>query len=294
MRKILGALLMNPSAGTLSDEERSELASRASAAGLEVIPIGRGVEVASLIRQRRKTGTELFVVAGGDGSVHSASQALVGTSATLAVVPVGSLNHFAHDLGIPLAWREAPDVALHGRVHTIDAGRVHDRYFVNNVLMGVGPRISEYRERYRRRMGNWRAYLKAVHIALRHLPRVSLFVKSDEGTVHVRTQLFVVSVDPDDLSRFGLLAPRVALDAGSLYVYWARPLTRAAFVLAAARYFLGLAKPFEDFQAMSTKRLRVESRRRHLRASADGELLSLPSSVEISIVPSSLRVKLPR
>src|ERR1700756_5448 len=97
-----GTLFFNPSSGT---RPQDLLQNAASAAGLELVPIGPDVDVAALVRSRMRDGIRLFVPAGGDGTIHAVVQALVNTDAALGVIPAGTFNHFARDLGIPLGCR---------------------------------------------------------------------------------------------------------------------------------------------------------------------------------------------
>src|SRR5437870_1306584 len=78
------------------------------------------LDCAALIRARIGEGRRLFVAAGGDGTVNSVIQALVHTDAVLGVIPVGTYNHFARDLGLPLPWREALQVVIAGATRQVD------------------------------------------------------------------------------------------------------------------------------------------------------------------------------
>lgn len=86
-------------------------------------------------------GQRAFVVAGGDGSIHHVAQALVGTEGVLGIIPIGTVNHMARDLQIPLNWREALEIALGGPVRQIDTGRVNGIHFLNSVMVGIYPTI---------------------------------------------------------------------------------------------------------------------------------------------------------
>src|SRR6266513_2993216 len=102
-----GLMLLNPSSGV---KLPPELEDSARAAGLEVVRVCPDLDCSSLIRERMRDGRRLFVAAGGDGTVNNVIQSLVHTDATLGVIPIGTYNHFARDLGIPLVWREALEV----------------------------------------------------------------------------------------------------------------------------------------------------------------------------------------
>src|SRR5215212_2415248 len=113
-------MFLNLSSGVkLSPEVRKALRDAALAAGVEVVDLGKGVDCAAVIRQRLGEDRRLFIAAGGDGTVSAVIQPLVNSDATLSVIPAGTYNHFARDLGIPLDWSEALDVALKGESRQI-------------------------------------------------------------------------------------------------------------------------------------------------------------------------------
>src|SRR5688572_20580913 len=111
-----GILFLNPRAGSLSAADEVELRKHAEAEGLRVVDVSPGLDVGQVVRDGLASRLRTFVVAGGDGSIHHVAQALVGTEGILGVIPIGTVNHAARDLDIPLDWREAMKVALRGRV----------------------------------------------------------------------------------------------------------------------------------------------------------------------------------
>jgi diacylglycerol kinase family enzyme len=82
--------------------------------------------------------------------VNAVVNARIGSSSVLGVLPLGTLNHFAKDAGIPVALREAIDVVVAGRTARVDVGTVNDRLFVNNSSIGIYPDIVEQRDALRR------------------------------------------------------------------------------------------------------------------------------------------------
>jgi YegS/Rv2252/BmrU family lipid kinase len=83
-----------------------------------------------------KENADLVLVWGGDGSVQRCIDALAGTGVTLGIVPAGTANLFATNLGIPASLKEAVDIALDGRRATLDAGVVNGEHFA--VMAGTG------------------------------------------------------------------------------------------------------------------------------------------------------------
>src|SRR5947208_11388942 len=105
-------MFFNPSSGAkLASDDLAALGEAANAAGLQVHRVQPGLDITGIIRERLRQGRCLVVAAGGDGTIHHVIQPLVNNpDATLAVIPVGTYNHFAKDVGIPLDWRAALDV----------------------------------------------------------------------------------------------------------------------------------------------------------------------------------------
>ncbi|MGN6185289.1 MAG: diacylglycerol/lipid kinase family protein [Thermoanaerobaculia bacterium] len=289
---IKGILFLNPRAGTFSAADEDELRTLAHERGLRVVNVAPEIDVRSVVREALDAGQRTFVVAGGDGSVHHVAQALVHTEGTLGVVPVGSVNHLARDLQLPLDdWRAAFDVAMNGAIEQIDVGRVNERYFINSVMMGLYPTISEYRERFRSMHSRWRAYFKAARLALHHFPHVTLVIELNGRVETLRTQLFVIAVNAYDLSTIGMVAPKTTLQDGRLSAYSLSFMSRLQFVRAAAKYFRGRIGDVSGFRAVRMTHVRIDTGKRRLRISVDGELMDVPTPIHVTAVPAGLLVR---
>lgn len=289
-----GVLFLNPRAGTFTAADESALRTAAYEHGLRVVDVHPDVNVRHIVRDSLDAGLRSFVVAGGDGSVHHVVQALVGTDGVLGVVPVGSLNHLARDLGLPLGdWRAALDIAVRGEVRQIDVGRVNGHYFLNSVMLGIYPTISEFREKFRSMHSRWRAYAKAGRLALRQFPHVSLVVELDGRVETFRTQMFVVAVNTYDLNQAGLVAPKTTFNDGRVTIYSLSFMSRTQFVRAAAKYLRGRIVDVPGFRRVRTTHLRVDTARKTMQVSIDGELVEMETPLQIAAVPSSLLVRAP-
>src|SRR6185295_15094758 len=98
-------VIANAAAGSLStNEARERLAAELRGAGLDVpiVFFTSDRDIVAAIEAHCKPGGDIVVAAGGDGTLSSVARQLVATDMTLGVVPAGTLNHFAKDLGIPL------------------------------------------------------------------------------------------------------------------------------------------------------------------------------------------------
>ena len=262
--------------------------------GLEVIRCGPTVDIIAVTREHMQMGRRLFVAAGGDGTVSSVVQPLMNSDATFAVIPAGTYNHFARDLGVPLDWREALDVALSGATRQIDAARVNDRFFVNNVSIGLYPELVARREERGRDYPRWKARLHAAYATLRKYPHVTLAIETEFLNEIVKTHVFVISNNSYDLSRLGVQAPRGTLEEGRLSVYWLPHLPRMALMSFLAHYLAGRVKTAPGFRSFRTTRLKVQSARSRLHLGVDGEVVTMEPPLVITIVPRALTVKVPR
>ena len=295
MPNTTGTLFFNPSSGAkLPPAEQQALQDAAAAAGLEVIPLTREIDVTQAIRDRMRMGRKLFVAAGGDGTITNVVQPLVHSEAVLGVIPVGTYNHFARDMGIPLGWREALEVATSGTTQQIDAARANERFFVNNCSLGLYPELVARREERGRDYPRWKARMYAFASTMRHYPHVTLAIEADGRHEVIRTHVFTVSNNSYDLSRLGIEAPRSRMTDGRLSVYWLRHLPRLALMKYAAHFLAGRVPQAPEFRSFRTLRLKVQSTRTAIRLGIDGELFTMSTPLTITIVPQSLLVKVPR
>ncbi len=288
-----GAIYYNPSSGSNEPELAGELSRRGAEASLDLVALDGRVDLESDVARRLDERQRLFIAAGGDGTIHHLIQRLIGTDATLGVLPLGTFNHFARDIGIPADWREALDVAIRGEARQIDTGKVNDRYFLNNISLGLYPEMVKLREDLRATHSKWVAYPIATWMAMKTLHHISIILESPPHYDVIRTPLFFISANPYDLGRTGVLAPRRNLEGGKLTVYWMNDTSRTGLVRMMGRYFRGRLSSGKQFRLLQVPDLTLHAARRELKLGMDGELFSVKPPLRISIVPSSLLVRVP-
>lgn len=292
---VKGTLFLNRNSGArLPPGDIDALRETAQHRGIEIIELADGIDVAHEVRDRLGRGMKLFIAAGGDGTVHHVTQAVVHSEATLAVLPLGTYNHFARDLGIPLDWREALEVALTGASRQIDAGRVNDHFFVNNVSIGLYPELVAKREERGRDYPRWKARLFAFYATLRKYPHVMLTVETEHRHEVLRTHVFMVSNNRYELESIGIEAARHMMTEGRLSVYWLGHTSRWRLTKFVARYAAGRVHTIPEFHSFRTIRMRVQSSRPRLKVGIDGEVYTLTTPLVITAVPQSLLVRVPR
>ncbi|HVE71384.1 MAG TPA: diacylglycerol kinase family protein [Thermoanaerobaculia bacterium] len=290
-----GTLFLNRNSGAkLPPAEIDALREEAGRAGIEIIELSQDVDCAHEIRERACRGVKLFIAAGGDGTVHHVVQSLVHTDAALAVLPLGTYNHFARDLDVPLDWREALDVAVNGETRQIDTGRLNDRFFINNVSIGLYPELVAKREEHGRDYPRWKARMFAFYTTLRKYPHVTLSVETAHHNEVLRTHVFMISNNRYDLERIGIEAPRETLTEGKLSVYWLEHTSRLRMTRFLMRYATGRVRTIPGFRSFKTLRMRVHTPRAHLKVGIDGEVFTIATPLVVTAMPQSLVVRVPR
>ncbi|MFL5578007.1 MAG: diacylglycerol/lipid kinase family protein [Gemmatimonadaceae bacterium] len=237
-------------------------------------------------------GAERVVVAGGDGTVGTAAAAVAGSDTALAVLPGGTLNHFARDHDIPTDAAEAARLAAVGAVVGVDVGYVNGELFLNTSSVGAYVLFVRTRERLER----WLGYRAASFVAgLRILTnlrpyRVTLDV---EGTTRVyRTPIVFIGVGEREL-RVPLVGARVGGGRRGLHVLVVRSRTAgrlfALALAAAARGVDDVARsPLLD--SFVVDRCRIDLPRPRGRVALDGELVEMRAPLEYEVRRGALRV----
>ena len=256
-----GLLVINPHSGK-GRPDVSELQAEAERLGITTHVLAAEDDPAELAR----AADGPLGVAGGDGSLAGVAEVAVEREVPFVVVPFGTRNHFARDLGLD---REDPLAALSafsGREVHIDVGRANGRLFLNNVSLGLYARLV-----HRRESRDALAGLKALGLLLRR-PR-GLGVSIDRERVHARVVL--VSNNRYELDLFSL-GERERLDEGSLHCYVAHG---------------WLPRTWEE---QSGEQFVVDARAGRMRAAVDGEPEELATPLRFEIQPRALCVLLPQ
>lgn len=241
-----------------------------------------------------KRDITLVIAAGGDGTVSSVASVLVGKNATLGVLPLGTLNHFAKDLSLPMDLAGATEVIAQGNVRQVDVGEVNGRTFINNCSLGIYSHVATERDRLRKKwkIGKWLAMGLAACKILGHFPMVSVRLEADEKARTRKTPVVFVGNNEYqfDKLRVGI---RESLSNGQLSLYVANTQSRWGFLQMSVRACFGRLLDAEDLEASKHTELWITSRRRTLLVAMDGEVTRMQPPLHYRILPSSLRVCVP-
>jgi len=241
-----------------------------------------------------KEGHQMVVVAGGDGSLSSAAGELAGAEAALGILPLGTFNHFAKDLGVPLGLDEAAGVIAAGATRRVDVGEANGQVFLNNASVGFYPRVVRAREGLRERLGKgkWTAFAQAAWHTLSRYRMLTARLSVD-GREHVRRTPFVfIGNNPYDMDRL-VIGRRNALEQGVLSLYMARREGPLSLIALALRALTGRLRQAADFESYTARTLRVETPRGRELVSLDGEVQTMDMPLVCRIVPQALLVVVP-
>lgn len=249
---------------------------------VEGADIGRALE--------RHASAHRIVVGGGDGSLSSAAGKLLDTGRELAILPLGTRNHFARQLGIPLDLEEAAALAAQGSARTVDCADAGGRTFINNASLGAYPAL--IRERQGSAFPKSFASLLAGWRVLRRLRPARFDLAVDGAARSVVTSLLFVGNNRYEIAE-GKPGERAALDDGLLSIFAAAPLTRVGLVRAALRVALGRPDMRHDFALQADARALRIAGSGMIAVALDGERLDLPLPLDIAIRPGALQVVAP-
>ncbi len=283
------ALLTNPAAGKGRGARMSALAlPRLEEAGFHVRSLtGRDAdEAADLAQACVADGVESLVVCGGDGMVHLAIQALVGTEASLGIIPAGTGNDVARYLDIP---RKDPvaaaDVIIGSQVRTIDVARAGAKYFVTVLAAGFDSKVNERANAMTWPRGQMR-YNLATLSELRVFEPLRYTLELDGEVRHLDAMLVAVGNGPS----FGgglRITHGALIDDGLLDVVIIKPMTKPELIKTYPKLFKGTHVHHPQYEHHNVRTVTVAAA--GIVGYADGERLgALPLTVEV--VPSSLRV----
>jgi diacylglycerol kinase family enzyme len=283
-------IFLNPGAGRGAAAEADALRAAFIEAGAEpVIHILEG-DPRIPIREAVTAGAPVIGVAGGDGTISAAANAIAGSQSALLPIPLGTLNHFSIRYGIPtaeaavLAWRRASVEAVH-------VGSVNDRIFVNNTSCGFYPHMVRHREKLERFLPRVPAMWIAGLRVLIEMPMLRLHVQTDVERHDARTPALWVGIGRNSL-RLPIPGDAEVNDV-VLEAVWGRAKRRTSIIALSFRLLAHLKKGMEPRDAaldvVRTRTFILHSER-PIDIALDGEPFRLETPLKFEIRESALRV----
>lgn len=249
--------------------------------------------IGDTVRALVEGGARRVLVAGGDGTIGTAASVLLEHPAELAVLPGGTLNHFARDLGISVDAAEA--LQLEGQAcRGVDVGMVNGRIFLNTSSVGAYVHFVRARERLERRFGyRVASFLAALRIMF-DFQRIGVELEVDGVKRIYRTPLVFIGVGEREL-QLPTLGNRVKDGRRGLHVMVVRGNSAArllAIGLAAVARGVEHVSNTPEFESVIVDRCRINLRT-PTRVAVDGEIVLLQPPLEFSLRRDALQVVCP-
>lgn len=252
-------------------------------------------ELEKRLKQAVDSGTKRIVVAGGDGTIATAASLVAKTDIELAILPGGTLNHFARDHNIPADLGKAALVAAGDVVAGADVGYVNDCVFLNTSSIGAYVTFVRDRERYEKHVGYTIASVCAFVRALFQLRTFTVTLELEGAKKSYRSSMVFIGVGEREL-KLPILGNRVKNGKRGLHVMIVRGHKRSRLFAIA---FAGIAKgtkeaekipEFDDFMVDSC---RIDLTRPRTTVGLDGELKKMETPLDYRIERDALRLIVP-
>jgi YegS/Rv2252/BmrU family lipid kinase len=291
--------IVNPLSGAganplIATERAALLMQRFAAAGITgtVHRTERRGHAAELAAAAVAQGARTVLAWGGDGTINEIGSVVAGTASALGIVPAGSGNGFASELGVPWQPAEAIDVVINGRDRLVDAGEINGRLFFNVAGIGFDAVIAE-QFNLRGTLGN-RGMGPYIRIGLREMVRYqagSYHVTLDGETL-ASNALLISFANGREYGNRIRIAPQALVDDGKLEAMVVEDRGPLARMWAGRHLALGTANKAAGIRLRSIEEARVESDG-EIVYHVDGEVGRASGAVTVRIRPRLLKVRVP-
>lgn len=296
-------VVLNRRSGTIlemgPEQLQEQLRTALERTGLPVeIFLLQGCEIATYVRTHSRIPGTFLIIGGGDGTITSAIRALGSECEAVGLLPLGTMNLFVTDLGIPADLDEAIETLVQGEVREVDLAEVNGRTFTTNTHIGLYPRVGREREG-RRGQPKWKKWPQLVIEGLRILTRYPLMtvrLTTAEGEQRrYSTRLITVSNNIYDHAAVGELPSRTHLDRGELGVYVLNYQGRLRLLLGFATLLTGRWQDNPNITLVRTSEVEIDTpSKRRRNVMIDGEILQMPMPLRFKSLPRQLKVIAPR
>lgn len=290
-------VIINAGSGGFSGDETSQslaelFLAHGVRANVHLAKSGREVEA---LAKHLVEDADVVVAGGGDGTISTVAAEVAKAGKTLGVLPLGTLNHFSKDLGIPQTIDAAVETIVTGDVKLIDLGEVNGQTFINNSSIGLYPQIVLQRKEQQRRLG--RSKWSAAFWSALQIFRRSRFLKVRielDGKEFLRKTPFVFVGNNEYEMDLYHIGRRAAMDEGKLSVYFLHRGGRWGVVLLLVHTIFGGLQQWKDFEEVNTRSVTIQTRKKKLQVAFDGEVQTMATPLHFRTVPKALKVIVPK
>jgi diacylglycerol kinase family enzyme len=236
----------------------------------------------------------VVAVAGGDGTVNAVASACRKLKRPLGILPAGTFNYVARNLGLPVDMVEAAQVIAGGHAEPIVVGEINGRLFLNNAGFGLYSHMIEEREVAKRRYGRHRivAFFSGLKVLTEPHPLYHIHITTDGQQHTLKTTTLFFGVNALQLANYNVEAAKF-VGNGQLAVLSLRLDSRWDIARAAVAVLHGKLEEAQNVEATPATTVRVTTRRRALKVAIDGEIVVLRPPLEVRLVRDALQVFVP-
>lgn len=292
-------VLLNGSAGTLTNSatkdepERIRRAFEAAGHQVEVRHV-EGARLEDEARAALKSDVDAIIAGGGDGTINTIANVVAGSDKAYGVLPLGTHNHFAKDLGLPLELEAAIDALAHGGVTDLPVAEVDGRIFLNFSALGFHPELVRHRDAQRKTLGRtkWLAMGVALFRVFVRFPILRVELRTPERRIVRYSPSVIVCNNPHQMRVFGVEDASVP-QRGLLNVYVATGRSRLGLIWLFLRSLFGRLDRTETFEVVALPEVTIDTRRSWAHVSIDGEVADLRPPLRYKVRQTALRVLTP-
>lgn len=238
---------------------------------------------------------DVVAASGGDGTVSMTAGLLLDKDIALGVIPSGTLNHFAKDLDIPLTTEGSVKLIAAGESSHIDTASVNGRLFLNNSSIGMYPLAVREREVQQSKLkrNKWLSMFYGVYTVLRKFPLYAVRIRTNNETLLFRSPIVFIGNNEYSVELLSM-GSRKSLNGGKLSLYLARSNTRTKMLKLVVDAFLNRLKDSGELEMRLEDEVVIESKKKSLSASIDGEVETFQPPLHYKINRNSLKVIFPK
>ena len=292
-------VILNQAAGTLAassaGDEVARIRAGFEAAGVDVdVRNVEGPNLADAARGAAADGFDTVIAGGGDGTLNTIANALAGGPVAFGVLPLGTHNHFAKELAVPLELDAAVAALARGQVTNVDVGEVNGQIFLNFSGFGLHPMLVKHRDAQREALGRRKffAMFVALFSVLRRLPVLRVRLWFGDTVIRRLTPSVIVCNNVHQMKVFGV-ENAASADKTVLNVYLARATKWWGVVWLIVRAAFRRLENAKKFESLALPDFMIETRNRHARVSIDGEVTDLRTPLHYRVRRAGLKVIVP-